>query len=75
MLDLLKKSIKESNIQEACQTLKITGVAINSQIISFRFLNTSEQLRKTKVCWSEAEKLVVTVENFVLSIVSKRKVL
>ena len=36
-----KKKIKKSNIQEACQTLKIIGVAFSSQIISFPFLDTS----------------------------------
>ena len=35
-------SLKKSNIQEPCQTLKINGVAISSHIISFRFLDTSE---------------------------------
>ena len=34
---LEKKSLKSSNIQEACQTLKISGEAIRSHIISFRF--------------------------------------
>ena len=33
-----KKSLKRSNIQEACQMLKIIDVTISSHIISFRFL-------------------------------------
>ena len=33
---------KKSKIQEACHTLKIIGVAVSSQIISFPFLDTSE---------------------------------
>ena len=37
-----EKKIKKSNIQKAYQTLKITGEAISSHIISFRFLDTSE---------------------------------
>ena len=37
-----KKSLKKSNIQEACQTLKIIDVAINSHIITFRFPDTSQ---------------------------------
>ena len=35
-----RKSLKKSNIQEACQTLKIIGVVISTYIISFRFLDT-----------------------------------
>ena len=51
MLNLLKKkkSLKKSNIQEACQTLKIIDVAINSHIITFRFPDTSQELRKAKI--------------------------
>ena len=42
MLNLLKKIYqKKSNIQEACQTLKIIGVANSSHIILFRFLPIS----------------------------------
>ena len=61
MLNLLKKrSLKKSNIQDACRTLKIINVAISNHIISFRVPDTSEQLRKTKISWFEAEKLAVT---------------
>ena len=37
-----KKSLKKSNIQETCQTMKIIGVAISSHKIFFRTLDTSE---------------------------------
>ena len=37
-----EKKKKKSKIQEACHTLKIIGVAVSSQIISFPFLDTSE---------------------------------
>ena len=36
-----KKIIKKSNVQEACQTLKVIGLAISSHTISFQFLDTS----------------------------------
>ena len=36
-----KKSFKKSNIQEACQTLKVADVAISNHIISFQFPDTS----------------------------------
>ena len=51
-----KKSFKKSNIQAACQTLKIIGVAISIHIISFQFLNTSRKFRKAKISWFEAKK-------------------
>ena len=57
-----KKSLKKSDIQEACQTLKIIDVVISSHIISFRFPDTSWWLRKTKINWFEAEKSAVTTE-------------
>ena len=37
-----KKSLKKSNIQEACQILKIVGEVISSHIIPFRFPDFSE---------------------------------
>ena len=61
MLNLLKKrSLKKLNIQDAFWPLKIIVVAIRNHIISFRFPDTSEQLRKTKISWFKAEKLAVT---------------
>ena len=43
-----KKSLKKSNIQEARQTLKIIGVAINSHITYFWFLLISGHFRITQ---------------------------
>ena len=43
-LMLKKKSLRKSNILEACQTLKILGMSISSHIISFR-LNFSVYFR------------------------------
>ena len=59
-----QKSLKKSNIHEVCQTLKIIGVAISRHIISFRFLDSSEQLRKTKFSWFEAGKVALTGQRF-----------
>ena len=42
MLNFFKKTIKKSNIQDACEILKIINKAISSHIISFRFADTSE---------------------------------
>ena len=43
-----EKKLKKSNIQEARQTLKIIGVAINSQITYFWFLLISGRFRTTQ---------------------------
>ena len=50
MVNLLneKNSLKNSNIPEARQTLKILSVTIISHIISFRFLSIFENLRATQ---------------------------
>ena len=50
MVNLLneKNSLKNSNIPEARQTLKILCVTISSHIISFRFLSIFENLRATQ---------------------------
>ena len=63
MLNLLKKIIKKktTNIQEACQTLKISGEAISSHIISFQF-----PVEEPKIKWFEAEILAVTGDIFFL---------
>ena len=60
-----KKSLKKSNIQEACQTLKTINVAISSHVISFRFPDTSGLLRKTKIASFEAENLAVTEKKMI----------
>ena len=73
-----KYSLKNSNIPESRQTLKIICVSISSHLISFwfcQFLGTSGQLRKTKICWSEAEKLAVTGKNFFFRLSQKERFL
>ena len=49
MLNFLKKNnYEKSNILEALQTLKIFGVAISSNINSFRFLPISGHFRTSQ---------------------------
>ena len=41
-----KKSLKKSNIQEACQTMKITSVVISRHMVTFRTPKSGDSKQK-----------------------------